>query len=132
MGSGQRWIDLRALMTKLYGPEPWGVPQYRALGRRLAKYSGRKSYTPDYIRMMLEGKVRVSNIVARSAGLLTAHLGGDPTPAGTQVAVQVAPGYSVPQGTLLLRNARLCPCGIWFIPNSWNHTYHLPACKDLV
>ena len=44
-------------------------------------------------------------------------------------SVKVSSAHEIPDGTIILADARKCPCGAWFIPRTWNQKYHTVECK---
>jgi hypothetical protein len=68
----------------------------------------------------------------RAAKKLIAEILAEPPPVDYRhVTVSVPNENRVPEGTVVLAEARTCICGVSFIPTIWNQINHTPACAKL-
>jgi hypothetical protein len=112
------------------GRQPVSAHDFDAIAARLAKaIKRRKPYDGYYIRSVMNGDNPMTYPLDKAADNLAAELVAEPPEVEYQsVIVKVPNGVKVPPGTVVLRDAETCICGVSFIPTIWNQINHTRAC----
>ena len=114
----------------LLGRWPRSRRDYTALGKRLARAVRRKKpYDHSYIRAVLQGDNPMTKPLDKAVDNLIQELNAEPPKIEyRKIQVLVPNGLEIPAGTVVLRAAVTCICGVSFIPTTWNQINHSPGC----
>ncbi len=114
----------------LLGRFPKSRRDYAALGKRLAKaVRRRKPYDYSYIRAVMNGDNPMTIPLDKAVDNLIQELNAEPPNAKyRKVQVLVPNGLEIPKGTVVLKAAVTCICGVSFIPTVGNQINHSPGC----
>jgi hypothetical protein len=112
---------------------PQNMMQYKALGYRLGMSGRGKPYDPYYIKYVMEGKTPLYKQIQRAAEKLVSELRAEPPDSSgyKTVMIKVPNGVEIPNGAIVLKEARVCICGKFFIPTIWNQVNHTTACAKM-
>jgi hypothetical protein len=99
--------------------------------KRVLEPGAAHGFSKNYVSMMERGAARITPRIARATLVLMAMLDGvDEVQARAQPVKVLAVGNI--DGAIVFGDARPCAlagCRVRFVPRSWNHAYHSPACK---
>lgn len=123
-------FSLIVAASMLLGRQPHSVRDFSAIGKRLAKaVRRRKPYDGGYIRAVIKGDNPMTNPLDIAADNMISELLEEPPQAEyKKVEVLVPNGLEIPAGTVVLKSAVTCICGVSFIPTTWNQVNHSPGC----
>lgn len=123
-------VGLEKAAYTLLHRSPESEHDFDALGSRLAKAIKRKkSYDGYYIESVWKGRNPMTKPLAKAIENLIAELQAVPADQDYhEVTVLVLNGVHVPDGTVIMRDAKTCICGVSFIPTIWNQINHTRAC----
>jgi hypothetical protein len=114
----------------LLGRFPQTKRDFTAIGKRLAKaIKRRKPYDHSYIRAVMKGDNPMTKPLDIAVDNLIHELNAEPPKVNyKKVEVLVPNGLEIPKGTVVLKDAVTCVCGVSFIPTTWNQINHSPGC----
>ena len=114
------------------GRKPESDDDLETLGIRLGKTIKKAPYSPYYLRYVLEGEQPMTKPLYRASMNLISEVLAEPAPETyEEVMVKIPNGNLVPEGTVVMAEARTCICGISFVPTIWNQINHTPACAKM-
>lgn len=124
-------VYLQKAVLLFLGRKPESTKDFKAIGARLAKASKRPApYDGYYIRAVMNKSNPMTPPLHKAAHNLVAELLAEPPDENyRKVTVMVPNGVHVPEGTVILRDAVTCICGVSYIPTIWNQINHTRACS---
>lgn len=110
--------------------ESLAIEYYETAAAKIAAATGGKRYTAYYLRNIALRKQPPTEPIYDLCLQYVRLREKLPSENGRPHVNLIAPKeVNIVDGSLVLAASRLCPCGVWFIPDVWNKKYHTPACK---